>query len=58
MYLMKYCDLNATKMVISVNPTKLLLVSKFTYKNVSKDQKLTNFKNLTFILKSNMMSFY
>ena len=45
-------------MVISVDPTKLLLVSKFTYKNVSKDQMLTDFKNLSFIWKSNMTSIY
>ena len=38
--------------------SKNLKLSKFTYKNVSKDQMLTDFKNLSFIWKSNMTSIY
>ena len=49
MYLMKYCDLKQTKLVISVETMKLLIVSKFTYKNVSKDQKYLDLQNLSFI---------
>ena len=33
-------------------------VSKFTYKNISKDQKLFDFENLNFIWKSNITSIY
>ena len=43
---MKYCDLKETKLVISVETTKLLIVNKFTYKNVSKDQKYLDLQNL------------
>ena len=35
---------------------KLLNVSKFTYKNVSKDQKFSDFENLSFKWKSTLIS--
>ena len=40
---------STAKTIVNICRSKNLKLSKFTYRDVSKDQKLTNFKNLNFI---------